>query len=215
MTTKLLLLAIFVFCMILMSLNHSKKKKKVIFFGDSLNDLDTKPGGYISWIINHLKNEGLEEKYNLVASVKPAQKIYDLYIRLEENVLIKDAHFAVLYLGVYDVWDKYLKGTGTDIETFEKLLETIIIKLQAANIKILLCTPVPQIKSEFPADLLDEVNDYANVIRDLAATYNLRLADLSETFNQPRLLGENETYIEANPNRFVANEIWRILGDMR
>lgn len=215
MTAQLLLLGLFVFCMILMSLNHGKKKKKVIFFGDTINNLDTKPGGYISWIIDHLKNEGSEERYNLVSAVRPGEKIYDLYLRLEDNVLVKDATIVIIYVGVNDVWDKYLKGTGTDAATFESLYQAMVNKLVAANIKVVICTPASTLKEGFPTEMEHDMADYAEITRKVAAENNLRLVDLQQVFAQQNSLTNDTRHAEVNSSRLVAEEIWRVLADVR
>jgi lysophospholipase L1-like esterase len=215
MTAQLLLLGLFVFCMILMSINHGKKKKKVIFFGDTINDLDTKPGGYISWIIDHLKNEGSEERYNLVSAVKPGEKIYDLYLRLEDNVLLKDATIVIIYVGVNDVWDKYLKGTGTDPVTFESLYQAMVNKLVAANIKVIICSPASALKEGFPKEMENEMDDYADITRKVAADNNLQLVDLHQVFAQHVLLPNETRQGEVNNSRLVADEIWRVLSNVR
>ena len=173
MTTNLFLLALFIFCMIIMAQNHGKQKKKVIFFGDTLNEMDERPGGYISWIIENLKNEGVEEKYSIVASLKPGQKIFDLYQRLEEHVLKKDAHIVVIYVGVHDVLDRHLIGTGTDKETFKSLLHSIITKLFTFNVQVILCTPIGELKPGFPAELKGELAEYTKVITETAEKTNL------------------------------------------
>ena len=196
-----------------MSLNHGKKKKKVIFFGDSINDLDILPGGYISWIINHQKNEGVEDRYNMVSSIKPGDKIYDLYLKLEDNVLAKDAKVAVLYVGVNDVCDKYLKGTGTDAQTFESLYHSIIHKLQAADIKVIVCTPAKPLNAGFTDDMKHELAEYAAIIRNVADQNDVRLADLEKAFDLS--LEDGNGYAELNGNKLIADEIWRVLKDLR
>jgi len=47
----------------------------------------------------------------------------------------------MIFIGVNDVWHKRTSGTGTDADKFEKFYTAIIKKLQARNIKVVLCTP--------------------------------------------------------------------------
>ncbi len=65
-------------------------------------------------------------------------KVYDLYLRLEDDVLSKSPDIVVIYIGVNDVWHKASYGTGTDADKFEKFYRAIINKLQAANAKVIL-----------------------------------------------------------------------------
>ncbi|HEX8333166.1 MAG TPA: G-D-S-L family lipolytic protein, partial [Segetibacter sp.] len=87
MAIKLLLIAVFVILMIMMSFNYSKKKKKILFFGDSITEFAVKPGGYISKLNEKLIAEGLDEKIELVGSGISGNKTYDLYLRIEQDVL--------------------------------------------------------------------------------------------------------------------------------
>ncbi len=63
-------------------------------------------------------------------------KVYDLYLRVEDDVLAKDPGMVVIYVGINDVWHKTTSGTGTDLNKYEKFYIAIIKKLQAKNIKV-------------------------------------------------------------------------------
>ncbi len=56
-------------------------------------------------------------------------------------MLAKDPQTVVIYVGINDVWHKTSHGTGTDIDKYEKFYIAIIKKLQAKNIKVVVCTP--------------------------------------------------------------------------
>jgi lysophospholipase L1-like esterase len=56
--------------------------------------------------------------------------VYDLYLRLEEDVLKKRPDVVVIWIGVNDVWHKTILGTGTDADKFEKFYTAIINKLK-------------------------------------------------------------------------------------
>src|SRR5438874_1049209 len=106
MSSNLLLFAAFVAVMLLMSFNYKKKKNKIIFFGDSLTEFGMQPGGYINRIKEILRNERIEENYTIIGSGVGGNKIYDLYLRLEKDILIKDPNIVVMLIGVNDVWHK-------------------------------------------------------------------------------------------------------------
>ena len=59
--SKLILLAVFVASMILMSFNYNKKKK-IIFFGDSITQAGIHAGGYIKLMDTILQQEGVQDK---------------------------------------------------------------------------------------------------------------------------------------------------------
>jgi len=215
MLTNLFFIALFVFCMILFSMNHGKKKKKVVFFGDMFSELDLQPGGYISWITQHLKNEGIEDNYTMVMAVKPGEKIYDLYMQLEEKVLTQEPRIMVMYAGVHDVWDKYVKGTGTGLQTFEKLFTGIVQKCNAANIKLIVCTPVGWIKPDFDRQLTAEVDEYALLMRTIANTYDVHVADLNAILNEETFVPQEPLSPLVTANKIAGDEVWRIMSFLK
>lgn len=66
-----------------------RKKTKIIFFGDSITQMGINKGGYIDRIQNAINNKELQNKYELVGSGIGGNKVYDLYLRMEEDVLVK------------------------------------------------------------------------------------------------------------------------------
>ena len=126
--------------LLLMGFN-SQKKTRVIFFGDSITQAGISAGGYIKRIDSMCKAEGREANFEFVGAGIGGNKVYDLYLRLDNDVLAKEPDVVIIYIGVNDVWHKSSSGTGTDADKFEKFYQAIIDKLKAKNIKIILCTP--------------------------------------------------------------------------
>lgn len=160
------------------------KKMKIIFFGDSITQMGIDKGGYIDRMKTAINDMRLHNKYELVGAGIGGNKVYDLYLRMEEDVLSKMPEEVVIYVGVNDVWHK-TSGTGTDIDKFEKFYIAIIKKLQAKNIKVAVATPacIGELKNNAnPQD--DDLNKYSDVIRKLAATYNCTLVDLRAMWQQ-------------------------------
>lgn len=119
----------------------SQKKTKVIFFGDSITELGVKQGGYVTRVDSMCKAEGKGGSFEFAGAGVSGNKVYDLYLRMEEDVLAKNPDIVVIYVGVNDVWHKTLLGTGTDPDKFEKFYTAILKKLKEKNIKAVLCTP--------------------------------------------------------------------------
>ena len=117
------------------------KKTKIVFFGDSITQAGVSKGGYIDRIQNYLSKQSLQEKYELAGAGIGGNKVYDLYLRMDDDVLAKDPQVVVIYVGINDVWHKTSSGTGTDLDKYEKFYVAIIKKLQAKNIKVAVCTP--------------------------------------------------------------------------
>ncbi|HEY6899950.1 MAG TPA: GDSL-type esterase/lipase family protein, partial [Puia sp.] len=117
-----------------------KKPQKVIFFGDSITQQGAKPGGYITRMRDALAKAG-NTNYELVGAGVGGNKIYDLYLRMDEDVLSQNPDIVFIYIGVNDVWHKASYGTGTDPDKFEKFYAAIINKLLDKHIRVILCTP--------------------------------------------------------------------------
>ena len=66
------------------------QKKKIIFFGDSITEAGVKPGGYITQIGDLASKENLSAKYEFIGAGIGGNKVYDLYLRLENDVLSKN-----------------------------------------------------------------------------------------------------------------------------
>lgn len=211
MTTNLLLIALFVFCMILMSLNLSKRRKKIIFFGDNVNALDMRPGGYISWFIDGMKEEGEEEHYTILQSIKTGEKIDELCQRLDDNVLLKDVHTVIMYVGVQDVPDKYEKGTGTDLPTFTNLYSSIIQKMNDRNIRIIIGLPAPLLKAEFSNEMLYDMKAYSDIIQSIADKYHATLVDF-EGLRLENLNRQASDVYQTQPtvNQTIGITLWKI-----
>jgi len=156
-----------------------QKKQRIVFFGDSITQAGVKPDGFITRIGEMLKQKGLDNNYELVGAGIGGNKVYDLYLRMEDDVLAKNPDVVVIWVGVNDVWHKKTSGTGTDADKFEKFYNAIIKKLQAKNIKVLLCTPAAiGEKTDFSNELDGDLNKYAGIIRNIARFNNCQLIDL-------------------------------------
>ena len=74
---------------LLTSFTMVQKKQRVVFFGDSITQAGVQPGGYISVLNELLKEKGQAANYELVGAGIGGNKVYDLYLRMENDVLSK------------------------------------------------------------------------------------------------------------------------------
>ncbi len=156
--------------------------KKVIFFGDSITEMGVRPGGYIDLMGKSLASKGLGNNFELIGSGIGGNKIYDLYLRLEQDVLVKKPDVVIIYVGVNDVWHKAW-GTGTDEDKFAGFYAAVIKKIKTTGAEIILCTPaVIGEKTDFSNPQDGDLNQYSVIIRNLAKEYNCRLCDLRLLF---------------------------------
>ena len=198
-----------------------QKKNKVIFFGDSITELGVKPGGYVTRVDSMCKLEKKGDQYDFIGAGVSGNKVYDLYLRLDEDVMSKNPDIVVIYVGVNDVWHKTLLGTGTDADKFEKFYLAILKKLKDKNIKAILCTPaVVGEKTDFSNPLDGDLNKYSNMIRDMAKKNSLPLVDLRKIFldydktNNPDnkekdILTYDKVHLNAKGNQLVADAMWK------
>lgn len=193
------------------------KPTRIVFFGDSITQAGVNSGGYITMMQQMLKQKGQEGNYELIGAGIGGNKIYDLYLRLENDVLSKKPEVVVVFVGVNDVWHKRTHGTGTDADKFEKFYTALIEKLKANNIKVIICTPAAiGEKTDFSNELDGDLNKYANIIRSLAAKNNVPLCDFRKAFLEYNLqknkdnkekgvLTTDGVHLNETGNQLVAN----------
>lgn len=220
MTNKLILLGVFVACMILMSFKYDRKKK-VLFFGDSITQAGVAPGGYIRLIDTLIQKEGLTDKYETIGAGVSGNKVYDLYLRLEQDVLQKSPDIVLIYIGVNDVWHKATSGTGTDLDKFGKFYEALVAKIQAGGAKVILCTPAAIGERHDNSNQQDgDLNQYSNWIRSFAAKKQLQLVDLRSLFHdyslknnlenkEKGILTSDRVHLNPAGQQFVAEAMWK------
>jgi lysophospholipase L1-like esterase len=200
-----------------------QKKTKVIFFGDSITQQGMNPGGYVTRIDSMCRLEGMGDKFEFIGAGIGGNKVYDLYLRMEDDVLAKNPDIVIIYIGVNDVWHKATSGTGTDPDKFEKFYTAILKKLKDRNIKVILCTPATiGEKTDFTNQQDGDMNAYSNIIRGLAQKNNLPLVDLRKIFldynlkNNPEnkdrgILTGDRVHLNAKGNQLVADEMWKLI----
>ena len=212
----------FSFC-ILLTMACTNKKKHIIFFGDSITEVAVNRGGYIARMDSMLAQQKKADQFELTGAGVSGNKVYDLFLRMDDDVLAKKPDLVVIFIGVNDVWHKRTSGTGTDADKFVKFYQAIIQKLKANNIEMILCTPaVIGEKTDFTNPLDGEMNEYSKIIRDLAGKNNLTLVDLRKIFREYNLTNnpENRTsgilttdgvHLNAKGNQLVAEEMWKVI----
>jgi lysophospholipase L1-like esterase len=222
---KLLLLSVFIGCLFLLSFRDDKKKK-IVFFGDSITEAGAKPGGYIKIMEQMLVNAGKAQKYELVGAGIGGNKVYDLYLRMENDVLAKNPDIVVIYIGVNDVWHKASSGTGTDYWKFGPFYEALVKKIQASGAKVVVCTPgVIGERTDNSNQLDGDLNLYSKWIRDFSAKNNLPLVDVRKVFmdyntlNNPtnqesKILTTDRVHLNEKGNAVLAEAMWNVLGSL-
>ncbi|HEX7903238.1 MAG TPA: SGNH/GDSL hydrolase family protein [Chitinophagaceae bacterium] len=215
---------IFIIVSVLLSVGFiPQKKTKVIFFGDSITQAAVNPGGYIRCIDSLCKLDKLENNYEFTGAGISGNKVYDLYLRIDDDVLAKKPDVVIIYIGVNDVWHKATSGTGTDADKFTRFYQAIIDKLKGINSKVILCTPAAiGEKTDFSNSQDGDLNEYSKIIRGIATKNNLPVVDLRKIFldynlknnaeNKDRgVLTTDRVHLNAKGNQVVAQEMWKAI----
>lgn len=200
-----------------------EKPQRIIFFGDSITAAGVKPGGYVSLLQEQLQKQNKAGSFELIGAGIGGNKVTDLYLRLENDVLSKKPNTVVIWIGVNDVWHKRTVGTGTDANKFVQFYSALIEKIQGSGAKVILCTPaVIGEKTDFSNEQDGDLNQYSNLIKSLAVKYNTGLCDFRKLFheynvtNNPEnkesgILTTDRVHLNAAGNKLVADALSRQL----
>jgi lysophospholipase L1-like esterase len=159
-------------------------KKQVVFLGDSI----TEEGRTLELGFLNLIEETLDaNKFNIIGKGISGDKVSDLLVRYEEDVLAQDPDIVFIYIGINDVWHTYDVGKGSDIDFYEKGLRKIITDIKRRNAKIILCTPtvigeLVTFKDAMEIKRDQELDAFSGVVRNLASEFNTELLDLRTIF---------------------------------
>jgi lysophospholipase L1-like esterase len=200
---------------------QANKPLKVIFFGDSITQAGVGEKGYITVMQQMLKSKNQDKNYELIGAGIGGNKIYDLYLRMEEDVLNKKPDVVVVWVGVNDVWHKRTSLTGTDPDKFVNFYSALIKKLQAQNIKVILCTPAAiGERTDFSNEIDGDMNRYSQFVRELGAKFNCPIVDFRKAFheyalkNNPQnkdrdILTSDGVHLNDKGNQFVADMLYK------
>ncbi|MHA8054976.1 SGNH/GDSL hydrolase family protein [Aquirufa nivalisilvae] len=200
---------------------------KIVFFGDSITQAGVSKTGYITQMQGMLAAQGIGDKYELIGAGIGGNKIYDLYLRHEDDLLSKKPNITVIYIGINDVWHKTSSRTGTDSDKFERFYNALIKKIQAAGSQVLICTPTV-IGERYDATNENDgdLNRYSDIIRRIAKNNNCTLIDLRKAFltyeqnNNPEnkesgILTSDRVHLNETGNKFLAETMWSVLKDIK
>ncbi len=202
------------------------KKKKVIFFGDSITQQGAAPGGYIRLIEGLSKTDGVSDQFEFVGKGIGGNKVYDLFLRFQPDVLDQKPDIVLVYVGINDVWHKTSSGTGTDFDKFGKFYDAIISTLVKQGIQPVVCTPsVIGERNDCSNQQDGDLNRYAGWIREYAAKNKVPLVDLRKIFldylakNNPDnkekgILTVDRVHLNEKGNQLVADAMWKVIKSL-
>src|SRR5690606_41343862 len=89
-----------ILCLLISVLSSSTSRTYwIVFFGDSITQAVVNESGYITELGKSLSSPGCE----LMGAGIGGNKVYDLYLRMEEDVLAKKPDLVIIYVGINDV----------------------------------------------------------------------------------------------------------------
>jgi lysophospholipase L1-like esterase len=222
MKTKILSVFILL-ALSLSSFKTAENPKRIVFFGDSITQAGVGKTGYITKMAEMLGTLGLASKYELVGAGIGGNKIYDLYLRHEEDVIAKNPNIVIIYVGINDVWHKTSSRTGTDADKFERFYNALIKRLQKANIQVVICTPtVIGEKYDATNENDGDLNAYSTIIRKIASDNQCKLIDLRKAFlnyeeknnienKASGILTSDRVHLTEAGNQFLAETMWETI----
>ncbi len=222
MKTKILSIVLLV-SMSLSSYKTLENPTRIVFFGDSITQAGVNKTGYITKMAEMLGTLGLASKYELIGAGIGGNKIYDLYLRHEDDVIAKKPNIVIIYVGINDVWHKTTSRTGTDADKFERFYNALIKRLQKSNIQVVICTPtVIGEKFDNTNENDGDLNAYANIIRKIATDNQCKLIDLRKAFmayeqknnienKASGILTTDRVHLTEAGNQFLAETMWETI----
>ena len=210
---------------------------KVIFLGDSITQAaESEEGeGTYKGFITSLR-ENVSQEVELINKGIGGNKVSDLLLRYNDDVLKLKPNIVFIYIGINDVWHKYDWGTGSDIDIYEKGLRKIITDIKAVGAKIILCTPtvIGENNGEFKLnnnfkdiDTMEIMNKdldaFSDVVRNLSSEFKTDLLDLRKKFkeyisenndqNMPKgVLTSDGVHLNNEGNKLIADQMIKFLN---
>lgn len=200
-----------------------------MFFGDSITQAGARKGGYIRVAEATLKRVQPERKIQFIGAGISGNKVTNLQKRLQKDVLQKKPTQVMIYIGINDVWhwshpraeEKGLKGTTP--EDYEAGLKELIKGIKEAGATVLLCTPTVIGEKHDGTNPDDEkLDEYAGIVRTVAAETGCALLDLRKAFidylkeHNPEnlkkgILTHDTVHLNKTGNEFIAHQVLQAL----
>ena len=223
--------------LLLIMITSCTNSTKVVFLGDSITQQaeNSEGEGTYKGFITSLR-ENVSKEVELINKGIGGNKVSDLLLRYNDDVLKLKPNIVFIYIGINDVWHKYDWGTGSDIDIYEKGLRKIITDIKAVGAKIILCTPtvIGENSGEFKLnnnfkdiDTMEIMNKdldaFSDVVRNLSSEFNTELLDLRKKFkkyisenndqNMPKgVLTSDGVHLNNEGNKLIADEMIKFLN---
>jgi lysophospholipase L1-like esterase len=199
---------------------------RIVFFGDSITQAGVGATGYITKMSQIVAKEGLSGKYELIGAGIGGNKVYDLYLRHEEDVIAKKPNIVIIYIGINDVWHKTTSRTGTDADKFERFYNALIKRIQNSGSQVVICTPtVIGERNDNSNENDGDLNFFSGMIRKIAENNQVKLIDLRKSFMDYEIknnienkasgvLTTDRVHLNEAGNTFLAETMWAVIKNL-
>ncbi len=199
---------------------------RIVFFGDSITQAGVGATGYITKMSQIIAKEGLSGKYELIGAGIGGNKVYDLYLRHEEDVIAKKPNIVIIYIGINDVWHKTTSRTGTDADKFERFYNALIKRIQNSGSQVVICTPtVIGERNDNSNENDGDLNFFSGMIRKIAENNQVKLIDLRKSFMDYEIknnienkasgvLTTDRVHLNEAGNTFLAETMWAVIKNL-
>jgi len=187
---------------------------KIAFMGDSITAGGTQPKGYVTLVMEALKEEGLD--VSVVPAGQSGNRSSDMLARLDADVISKQPQWMLLSCGVNDVWHFKLRlgaqtFQGIPLEEYKKNITAILDKAEAAGIKVMILTST-MIGEDPERELNRNLIPYNDFLRQIAKERNCLLADLNTDMQEalkkiPDVEGPAKMFGEPEYKRNIKNKL--------
>lgn len=196
-----------------------EKGDRVVILGDSITQDGTMERGFQTLLAALLRQKHADLAVELINAGISGDKVTDLQVRLDKDVIAHKPAVVVIHIGINDVW----RGKdGTPKERYEAGLRDLVARIGKQGSRVVLCTPgVIGEKRSNPLD--KQLEEYAASVRRVAAEQKVSLCDLRKALvahlekNNPdnqaeNILTKDGVHLNDAGNRFLAEQLAPVLG---
>ena len=151
---------------------------KCIFLGDAITLSADRRGGFLYRLREQVIAAHGEKRIELLTMARAGDRVPDLAVRLEKDVLPQHPHVVVAVLGVTDIWYA-ARGTATPIDDYRRALEQMAQACRVAGVELWFCTPMLiGERTKSPNSFDGALERCAAVVREVAAQNRFGVIDL-------------------------------------
>lgn len=207
--------------------NTMQSSHRIVFFGDSITELGVQPNGYVAIVSDSFKSLG--RNVEIVGAGISGNKVGDLELRLNSDVLSLKPTIVIIYIGINDVWHYHFADrglSGTSKEKFGSGLNNLVTRIQSDGVKVILCTPSVIGEKHDGTNMYDTLlEEYSAISRSVAEEFGVSVCDLRKEFleylrlhntsnAEKDILTTDGVHLNDAGNRFVAEQMIKSLDGM-